>query len=607
MYIRLVGPAGFIQASVKVMTVRTTAFVPRLIGGLLIVMLAVAGMSCNKDEELTVTGRPVIEFDVADGVYTVKPGCELRIVPMVTNGADATYEWTMDGRVVSRERILSYTWEEKGTYYVTLTVTNAAGSVSEEARVEVVDATPPTISLAMDADGTLTVVKGAVCELRPRFQHSDMEGFEVRWLVDGVEEGRGEAFAFSRNATGRYRVVIEASNVDGKSQLEVTMVVVDSLPQKLRFEPVSYFTESTTRYTFAGRGVCLKPVAENIAADVTWRWSVDGLPADCHEQMMKFTPQSPGMYTVTVAAGDAEASVTVVCVDVTEQQRMRAATGASSAYVDKVYEYVPAPGQFIGDDSSAGGMPVSVRTHEAAKDWAKSRLDAGLFVSLGAWGGYVVAGFDHSVAAGAGEYDIAIYGNAIETSNEPGIVWVMQDVNGNGLPDDEWYELKGSDYAAPGTRRDYAVTYYRAGGSGMSVEWIDCDGTRGLVDYIYTHHKQADYYPAWIEPSSYTLRGTRLEAKSVRNDVTGQWSNPAYGWGYADNCGSDQLAVGSAADGSGQRVGLKVANAVMADGSAVELLYVDFVKVQSGVMSQCGVLGEVSTEVCRMADYTMMK
>ena len=39
----------------------------------------------------------------------------------------------------------------------------------------------------------------------------------------------------------------------------------------------------------------------------------------------------------------------------------------------------------------------------------------------------------------------AIQGNAFDSSNEPGIVWVMQDVNGNGLPDDEWYELRGSE------------------------------------------------------------------------------------------------------------------------------------------------------------------
>ena len=39
----------------------------------------------------------------------------------------------------------------------------------------------------------------------------------------------------------------------------------------------------------------------------------------------------------------------------------------------------------------------------------------------------------------------------------------MQDVNGDGLPNDEWYELKGSEYGKPETIQDYAVTYFRPG------------------------------------------------------------------------------------------------------------------------------------------------
>ena len=37
----------------------------------------------------------------------------------------------------------------------------------------------------------------------------------------------------------------------------------------------------------------------------------------------------------------------------------------------------------------------------------------------------------------------------------------MQDINGNGQPDDEWYELKGSETGIDGTIQDYEVTYYR--------------------------------------------------------------------------------------------------------------------------------------------------
>lgn len=40
-------------------------------------------------------------------------------------------------------------------------------------------------------------------------------------------------------------------------------------------------------------------------------------------------------------------------------------------------------------------------------------------------------------------------------------MWVMQDENGDGLPNDTWYEVKGSEYGKAETDQDYAVTYYR--------------------------------------------------------------------------------------------------------------------------------------------------
>ena len=50
---------------------------------------------------------------------------------------------------------------------------------------------------------------------------------------------------------------------------------------------------------------------------------------------------------------------------------------------------------------------------------------------------------------------------ALGESAEPGIVLVSKDTNGNGLEDDEWYELAGSEYNSPATTKNYTITYYR--------------------------------------------------------------------------------------------------------------------------------------------------
>lgn len=287
---------------------------------------------------------------------------------------------------------------------------------------------------------------------------------------------------------------------------------------------------------------------------------------------------------------------------------MRPILPTSKATATIVFEYTPAPGQFINETSAAGGMKDPLQTPTAACIWAEERLAREQYVSLGAFGGYIVVGFDHSILAGELPYDFMIGGNAFLSnhggSNEPGIVWVMQDENGNGRPDDTWYELKGSEYNNPQTKKEYSVTYYRPDTPGKPVEWIDSEGNTGTIDYLAAFHKQDYYYPTWIESDSYTLTGSCLPSHNQLDKETGFWNNGAYPWGYADNIGSDDLG-GDVVTGQGQRTGFRISNAVTSDGQAADLKYIDFVKVQTAVQAKSGWLGEVSTEVFSFTDYAM--
>ncbi len=192
-------------------------------------------------------------------------------------------------------------------------------------------------------------------------------------------------------------------------------------------------------------------------------------------------------------------------------------------------------------------------------------------------------------------------------SNEPGIVYVMQDVNGNGLPDDEWYELRGSETGRPETRQDYAVTYYRPSAPRMNVQWTDNYGGSGLIDYLGAFHRQDYYYPAWITDDSYVLRGTCLPARTSQNPSAEFWDNSAFAWGYADNIGSDNLTPESGSAAAGQRNGFSIGNAMCPDFTPIDLQYIDFIKVQTGVNSKAGWLGEVSTEVSGFEDLNISR
>lgn len=214
------------------------------------------------------------------------------------------------------------------------------------------------------------------------------------------------------------------------------------------------------------------------------------------------------MLAVVVSSCNIDETITAPDVD----KYYRAATAGSLMQWSEVFEYTPAPGQFIGD-TKTGGFTGEERSAADAVAYAERRLAAKSYVSLGGFGGYIVVGFDHSIDNNEG-YDFAVQGNSFDGSSEPGIVWVMRDENGNGQPDDTWYELAGSETGKTETIQNYSVTYYRPTAPEQSVKWSDSNGNEGEIDYLQSFHGQEYYYPAWIEADSYTLTGTMLKARN---------------------------------------------------------------------------------------------
>lgn len=80
-----------------------------------------------------------------------------------------------------------------------------------------------------------------------------------------------------------------------------------------------------------------------------------------------------------------------------------------SPYISRVYEYCPAPGQFINE------MPryEDGDTYESILQKAEESISGtnDIMISLGGYGGYVTFGFDHTVINIPGEKDFRIWGN----------------------------------------------------------------------------------------------------------------------------------------------------------------------------------------------------
>lgn len=270
----------------------------------------------------------------------------------------------------------------------------------------------------------------------------------------------------------------------------------------------------------------------------------------------------------------------------------RPKTEFSKDECNAVFTYLPAPGQFINDVRTSGFNGTETTT-EAANLYALNRLNKGYTVSLGAFGGYIVVGFDHSID-NTGGFDFYIKGNPLKNASEPGIVYVMQDENGDGLPNDTWYELKGSDHDE--AIKNYSVTYYKPTGAGENIRWTDNLGGSGEIDYLKSFHDQDTYYPLWVTNETYTLSGTCLKPKNYDSNGDGSyWILPGYDWGYVDNYSSVDLS-------SSMANRFRISNAIDENGNSVDLKYIDFIKIQTGVQSKSGWVGEMSTEVTKIYD-----
>ena len=179
-----------------------------------------------------------------------------------------------------------------------------------------------------------------------------------------------------------------------------------------------------------------------------------------------------------------------------------------------------------------------------------------------------------------------MYGTALGLlggSAEPGIVWVSKDKNANGLPDDEWYELAGSEYGSTNEVRDYEITYYRPSPLEADIKWKDNKGNEGYV-YRNSFHTQTSYFPLWINHDEMVFKGTRLKDNAINEN--GMWIGYCYDWGYADNHPN-----------STEMSKFKIDWAIDKDGKSIQLDQINFVRITTAINQYAGNMSEISTEV----------
>ena len=272
-------------------------------------------------------------------------------------------------------------------------------------------------------------------------------------------------------------------------------------------------------------------------------------------------------------------------------------------FVSKVLDYSPAPGQytnadFIGTPSAANSI---IGTNKG-------------MVSLGAFGGSITVYFAQGIQndpANPYGVDFTIYGNSTLTWSEPGIIQVMKDENHNGIPDETWYEIAGSEHFWNTTTSSYKVTYQNSGlNQASDIHWSDNLGGSGVIPensyHAQTYYPKVDLFPN-IATDKYTLKGTRL-TNPIDVSTPGSVISYRKTFGYADNTPVKSLTeklpdnpYTSAIEGSGGDA-IDISWAVEQDKKPVALDEIHFIRIYTGMNALAGWLGEISTEITGIRD-----
>jgi hypothetical protein len=334
-------------------------------------------------------------------------------------------------------------------------------------------------------------------------------------------------------------------------------------------DPTGHGPGAGAYYAKPGETLVIAPVryllgynADHSDGGASWSWTVSGgdssrtWTTSRDGELLHITPKAAGTYSITVGATGRDYATGSV-ITKTAATELVCYTGALTpgTFASPLKNF--APGQFTTGGSGYG--------------W-----------SLGAAGGYEVWTVEP-------QSSYTIRGNAFSGWHEPGVVWLQEDNNGNGLPDEMWYELRGPDdddsWKDFITRR-YAIQYVKGDGTAAqhgresvseeqgrrAAYWVDAKGRAGILPGGFPN--------VWGVTGNWAAYTGTL----IRDDgnITSGYSNLVVSTpGYADSVGET----------------FYVNKAMGADGSPVTLGAVKFIKVQTGILRYGGMFGEVSTEI----------
>ena len=111
--------------------------------------------------------------------------------------------------------------------------------------------------------------------------------------------------------------------------------------------------------------------------------------------------------------------------------------------------------------------------------------------------------------------------NAPANVRRHGLRWPK---NGDGIPNDTWYELKGSETCKPGVTQRYALKYYKPTAEKTDVLSIDNDGNLSFLKRN-AYHPESGYFPWFMEGDYYSMPRYPINPNTFRMGISWNFYN----------------------------------------------------------------------------------
>jgi len=478
--------------------------------------------------------------------------------------------------------VVTHQFMEEGEFFVTLTVKDKWGLYDRDTVRVLVEGDPDLTLPVAVITGDTEIMEGDVAHFDASDSSDDIGIRAYRWDFDDSDGFQTQLVGKKGVAQypwpGVYTVTLEVEDLAGNKGIDTVSinVISDNAPNIVITDPVENMLlegdVSVSGIAWDDGNITLIEIKVNDgpwlpATETSANWGTWEFDANVSRIFDAFTGRYYRQVPLIVARGtDSDGNT-------------GKPMGLNEFFANAVYSFIPAPGEFVNNPNYSDPEVVLGAPYVNAIG-----SDPGEEVSLGGFGGSIVFRFykplinDPDNPLGK---DLIVYGNAFATNGdgtkvykEPGYVEVMEDTNGNGLPDDKWHLIPGSHLNPPITR--------------LEKTWTMSDKDYPLPTI----------YPDY--PTSVTMEAFELPAIVLLDPTNGYVdSTPMYpeGDGRSFNTPDDPDTPG-VDEGSCGGDAIDLEGAVDPDtGAPASITQVDFIRIVNGLDIVDGSLGRKGPEL----------